>query len=151
MTAAERAEVFAETAARKGLPEAILEKDFWVCWVLQQLFAIQALSDRLLFKGGTSLSKIFHAINRFSEDIDLAVDYTALGFSAAESVDLYGRFCQIPPPPTWRTHRDSRSPEIGSSGFVANVCRSLNAPQRPSQPSQRDDLLFLSSLKTLLT
>jgi hypothetical protein len=83
MPAAERAEVFAETAARKGLPEAIIEKDFWVCWVLKQLFSIEALSGRLLFKGGTSLSKIFHAINRFSEDIDLAVDYAALGFTGA--------------------------------------------------------------------
>jgi hypothetical protein len=81
MTADERAEVFAETADRKGLPEAIIEKDFWVCWVLKQLFSIEALSGRLLFKGGTSLSKIFHAINRFSEDIDLAVDYAALGFT----------------------------------------------------------------------
>ena len=81
MPAAERAELFAETADRKGLPEAIIEKDFWVCWVLKQLFSIEALSGRLLFKGGTSLSKIFHAINRFSEDIDLAVDYAALGFT----------------------------------------------------------------------
>lgn len=81
MPADERAEVFAETADRKGLPEAIIEKDFWVCWVLKQLFSIEALSGRLLFKGGTSLSKIFHAINRFSEDIDLAVDYAALGFT----------------------------------------------------------------------
>ena len=56
---------------------------------------------------------------------------------------LYGRFCRIPSPPTRWTHRDSRSPEIGSGSFAANVCRSLNAPQRPSQPSQRDDLLFL--------
>ena len=80
MAAVERAELFAETADRKGLPEAIIEKDFWVCWVLKQLFSIEALSGRLLFKGGTSLSKIFHAINRFSEDIDLAVDYAALGF-----------------------------------------------------------------------
>ena len=63
------------------MPDAIVEKDFWVCWVLKQLFSIEALSDRLLFKGGTSLSKIFHAINRFSEDIDLAVDYVALGFT----------------------------------------------------------------------
>jgi hypothetical protein len=77
----ERADVFAETAERKGLPEAIIEKDFWVCWVLKQLFSIEALSGRLLFKGGTSLSKIFHAINRFSEDIDLAVNYAALGFA----------------------------------------------------------------------
>ena len=83
MPAAERAEVFAETAARKALPEAIIEKDFWVCWVLKQLFSVEALSGRLLFKGGTSLSKIFHAINRFSEDIDLAVDYAALGFTDA--------------------------------------------------------------------
>jgi hypothetical protein len=80
MPARERAELFAETAERKILPEAIIEKDFWVCWMLKQLFSIETLSGRLLFKGGTSLSKIFHAINRFSEDIDLAVDYEALGF-----------------------------------------------------------------------
>jgi hypothetical protein len=77
----ERADVFAETAERKLLAEAVIEKDFWVCWVLKQLFSIDAFSGRLLFKGGTSLSKIFHAINRFSEDIDLAVDYVALGFT----------------------------------------------------------------------
>jgi len=81
MPANERADLFAETADRKGLADAIVEKDFWVCWILKQLFSIEALSGRLLFKGGTSLSKIFHAINRFSEDIDLAVDYTALGFT----------------------------------------------------------------------
>jgi hypothetical protein len=77
----ERADVFAETAERKLLAEAVIEKDFWVCWVLKQLFSIESLSNRLLFKGGTSLSKVFHAINRFSEDIDLAVDYVALGFT----------------------------------------------------------------------
>ena len=76
-----RAELFTETADRKNLPEAIIEKDFWACWVLKQLFSIETLSGRLLFKGGTSLSKIFHAISRFSEDIDLAVDYVALGFT----------------------------------------------------------------------
>jgi predicted nucleotidyltransferase component of viral defense system len=81
MTARARAELFAETAARSGLAEAIVEKDFWVCWVLKQLFSNDAFKGRLLFKGGTSLSKIFQAINRFSEDIDLAVDYVALGFT----------------------------------------------------------------------
>ena len=83
MSSAERGEIFAETAERKGLAGAIVEKDFWVCWVLMQLFTIEALSGRLLFKGGTALSKIFHAINRFSEDIDLAVDYVMLGFTGA--------------------------------------------------------------------
>jgi hypothetical protein len=81
MDARERAELFAETAARRNLAEAVIEKDFWVCWVLKQLFSNKAFEGRLLFKGGTSLSKIFHAINRFSEDIDLAVDYVALGFT----------------------------------------------------------------------
>src|SRR5271166_3357169 len=81
MPARDRADLFTETAERKVLPEAIIEKDFWVCWMLKQLFSIDALTGRLLFKGGTSLSKIFHAINRFSEDIDLAVDYVALGFT----------------------------------------------------------------------
>jgi hypothetical protein len=81
MDARERAELFGETAERKNLAEAIIEKDFWVCWVLKQLFSNKTFEGRLLFKGGTSLSKIFHAINRFSEDIDLAVDYAALGFT----------------------------------------------------------------------
>ena len=81
MDARERAELFAETAARRNVADAIVEKDFWVCWVLKQLFSNKAFEGRLLFKGGTSLSKIFHAINRFSEDIDLAVEYAALGFT----------------------------------------------------------------------
>ena len=80
MSVEERAQVFAETADRQALAEAIIEKDFWVCWTLKQLFSTEAFNGRLLFKGGTSLSKIFHAIHRFSEDIDLAVDYEALGF-----------------------------------------------------------------------
>jgi hypothetical protein len=83
MSVRERSDLFAETAERKVLSEAIVEKDFWVCWILKQLFSIDVFSRRLLFKGGTSLSKVFHAINRFSEDIDLAVDYAALGFTAA--------------------------------------------------------------------
>lgn len=72
-----------------GLSGAAVEKDFRVCWVLRQLFSIEAFSGRLLFKGGTSLSKIFHAINRFSEDIDPAVDYAALGFRPPRLPALY--------------------------------------------------------------
>jgi predicted nucleotidyltransferase component of viral defense system len=59
--------------------EAVVEKDLWVCWTLKQIFTIEQFNERLLFKGGTSLSKVFGAIQRFSEDIDLAVDYTLLG------------------------------------------------------------------------
>jgi len=73
-SAKERRDLFIGAADRLRTNEQNIEKDFWVCWTLKQLFSIEALSGRLLFKGGTSLSKIFHAINRFSEDLDLAVD-----------------------------------------------------------------------------
>jgi hypothetical protein len=83
MGVAERTELFAETAARLDLADAVVEKDFWVCWTLKQIFSIESFREKLLFKGGTSLSKVFNAISRFSEDIDLAVDYAALGFTGA--------------------------------------------------------------------
>jgi predicted nucleotidyltransferase component of viral defense system len=50
---------------------AVIEKDFWVRWVLKQLFAEPELKHRMVFKGGTTLSKVFGLIDRFSEDIDL--------------------------------------------------------------------------------
>lgn len=75
-----RSELFGETAARRALPAALVEKDFWVCWTLMQLFTMPSLRGHIVFKGGTSLSKVFGAIHRFSEDIDLIVDYEMLGF-----------------------------------------------------------------------
>lgn len=75
LSSAERRELFAETAARKGMTPAIVEKDFWVCWTLGRLFAHPELSRLLMFKGGTSLSKVFNLIERFSEDIDLILDW----------------------------------------------------------------------------
>lgn len=75
LSSVERRELFTETAARKGMTPAIVEKDFWVCWTLGRLFAHPDLSRLLMFKGGTSLSKVFHLIERFSEDIDLILDW----------------------------------------------------------------------------
>jgi hypothetical protein len=83
MTAAERGEVFSETAARKSMSSAIaIEKDFWVCWTLARCFEPATLSE-VVFKGGTSLSKAYHAISRFSEDIDLSIPRRVLGFAGA--------------------------------------------------------------------
>ncbi len=65
----EMAELFQEAAAKKGFDPIIVEKDFWVCWTLGHLFSDRDQSPRLIFKGGTSLSKVFRAIDRFSEDI----------------------------------------------------------------------------------
>lgn len=69
-----RLELFRETAARRRLSVDLIEKNFWVCWSLNRLFSrMPDLPATLLFKGGTSLSKVFGAIERFSEDVDLSV------------------------------------------------------------------------------
>ena len=78
LTEIKRRELFLETAASKGMSPAIVEKDFWVSWVLLRIFEHPELSGKLLFKGGTSLSKVFHLIERFSEDIDLVLDWQLL-------------------------------------------------------------------------
>jgi hypothetical protein len=80
----ERALVINEAAGRLGLVPLIVEKDFWVCWTLGRIFEVEAVAPHVVFKGGTSLSKVFGAIQRFSEDIDLAVSPQALGFAPAE-------------------------------------------------------------------
>ncbi len=71
----ERKELFWETANLMGIRPAIVEKDFWVVWVLDKIFLDNKLNKILMFKGGTSLSKIFNLIGRFSEDIDLILDW----------------------------------------------------------------------------
>ncbi len=60
------------------LPPAVIEKDFWVSWLLQVLMELPATQGRLTFKGGTSLSKAYGLIDRFSEDIDLVLDRALL-------------------------------------------------------------------------
>ena len=68
-----RAGLFTATAQRLGTTPQNAEKDFWVCWTLDALFNGLPEGPRLLFKGGTSLSKGFGLIRRFSEDIDVTV------------------------------------------------------------------------------
>jgi len=80
----ERRELFRATAQALQVHEAIIEKDFWVCWVLDYLFRSSPWKDKMAFKGGTSLSKAYHAIERFSEDIDLILDWRLLGYSVDE-------------------------------------------------------------------
>ena len=70
----ERRDLFLSTGNRLGTAEQNIEKDFWVCWTLDALFnGLEPDGPRLLFKGGTSLSKSYLLIERFSEDIDITV------------------------------------------------------------------------------
>lgn len=80
----DRADALTVAARRKGMHPAIVEKDFWVCWTLDYLFNESAYKDSFAFKGGTSLSKGFDLIERFSEDIDLIFDWRLLGYELNE-------------------------------------------------------------------
>lgn len=71
--------VLSQAANRTGLPVQAVEKDLWVTVVLQQVFSLP-VAKHLVFKGGTSLSKVWKVIQRFSEDIDLAIDPSIWGF-----------------------------------------------------------------------
>ena len=76
LPAKDRNELFAVTADQRGMGTvAVVEKDFWVCWTLKRLFEHPELSKQLIFKGGTSLAKVYGLIDRFSEDIDLVLDW----------------------------------------------------------------------------
>lgn len=84
ITAEDRRDMFIITAERMHLSEGIIEKDYWVCFVLDYLFNDSPWKDSLAFKGGTSLSKCYKIISRFSEDIDLVLDWRLLGFKSLE-------------------------------------------------------------------
>lgn len=79
-TEEQQRQAFLLTSRQKHLPEPIIEKDWWVTQVLNILFRLP-IADQLVFKGGTSLSKAWQLIERFSEDIDLAVNPTYFGAS----------------------------------------------------------------------
>jgi hypothetical protein len=73
----ERHDIFTEAASRRDIQPIVIEKDFWVCWTLKRLFTDQQIAPHITFKGGTSLSKSYNLIERFSEDIDLTISREA--------------------------------------------------------------------------
>ncbi len=81
-SAADRAQFFLDVyGSNPEIVAAIVEKDFWVCWSLRRLFEVLRFKPDLIFKGGTSLSKVYRAIERFSEDVDLSLSRRDLGFA----------------------------------------------------------------------
>jgi hypothetical protein len=81
-SASDRAAFFEDVHTRRlEIESAIAEKDFWVCWSLRRIFEVLQFRPHLIFKGGTSLSKVYRAIDRFSEDVDLSLSRRDLGFA----------------------------------------------------------------------
>ena len=101
----ERKAVFIEAASINKIPASMIEKDFWVCWTLNRLFSDLELQKILCFKGGTSLSKVFGVIERFSEDIDLILDWDTV---------LNGKEIRLGS----KTQQDKRNKEINEEAQV---------------------------------
>lgn len=74
LSASDQKDILQTAAAKLGKQATVLEKDIWVCWALQTLFSLPDVHP-MAFKGGTSLSKIYNIIDRFSEDVDITLDY----------------------------------------------------------------------------
>lgn len=84
LTPKQQLELLDEVSRQRGLAPTILEKDYWVCRTLDILFKLPGLGHQLIFKGGTSLSKVYQLIDRFSEDIDISFHREFLGFTDEE-------------------------------------------------------------------
>lgn len=80
----ERELFFRSAADIKKMSFEIIEKDYWVVWILERLFSIEKLKPHLTFKGGTSLSKVYGLIDRFSENIDLSIEREFFGFGSPD-------------------------------------------------------------------
>ncbi len=151
------------------MANAIVEKDFWVCWTLKRL-SIAEHSPGLVFKGGTSLSKGYGAIARFSEDIDLSFDRAALGYTedrdpglAASAkkatklieqlvADVQGHVAG----PFLETLAEAMEQELGPAGSAWNLAADERDPQTvnfryPSSLTRRDyaDLAYVNPVVRL--
>ena len=124
--ASDRAELIREAGALRGMPAEVMEKDFWVCWVLNRLFRSPDMARKILFKGGTSLSKVFGLIERFSEDVDLILDWREVTEEDPAETRSVGKQDKFNKALLARAHeylRDSFLPEV--QALVGDVCEAV--------------------------
>ena len=131
----DKREYILEAAARLGLSPVIIEKDFWVCFVLEKLFQFQ-FSEYLTFKGGTSLSKVYGLIGRFSEDIDLTID--------KEFVNSFGNATSVKP-----SKITKQSKKVVAEHLLPEL-QTLLSEYGKSTLSQDDDQTILFHYKSLI-
>ena len=87
MTNEDKRFIFYSASLKMKIHPAIIEKDFWICYILDYLFNESKYKDYFTFKGGTSLSKAYNVITRMSEDIDLILDWQLLGAKINEPLE----------------------------------------------------------------
>lgn len=115
---AEKAAIFAEIATQIGMSPFAVEKDWWVSRTLEIIFQM-SIAEHLVFKGGTSLSKAWKLINRFSEDIDLAIDKEFFeGYQGEISKTQIGKLRKVAGAYTTGTFFEELKEAFGSRGFA---------------------------------
>ena len=137
----DRREALDVAAARSGRPPHLLEKDVWVVWALDVLFQ-SSFGKHLVFKGGTSLSKAFQIIRRFSEDIDITWDIRAL------APELVGEGAEpLPQNPSqekrWTKEIRKRLPLQITEQIVPAIHVALAAQNLEADLSQEGERLFI--------
>ncbi len=138
----DRREILEVAATRSGRPPHLLEKDIWVVWALAALFESE-LGEHLVFKGGTSLSKAYGAIRRFSEDVDLTYDIRAL------APDLVGTTGEALPTTRgeerrWTTAVRHRLPMWVSERALPVIADRLAADGVAAAATAEDEKIFVS-------
>lgn len=142
LTPADRIEALAVAASRGGRPPHILEKDVWVVWALAQLFD-SPFAEHLVFKGGTSLSKAYRAIQRFSEDIDVTYDIRAI------APDLVDAASDNPIPPSrsqakkWTDTIKDRLSTWVSETVLPHLNERVAATGVPAQTRAEADCIYI--------
>ncbi|SDG71995.1 nucleotidyl transferase AbiEii/AbiGii toxin family protein [Pelagibacterium luteolum] len=141
LSAADRREVLGVAADRSGRPTHLLEKDAWVVWALAALYG-SPLGEHLVFKGGTSLSKAYGVIRRFSEDVDLTYDIRAL------APDLVGDNGEALPKTRseekrWSSEVRKRLPEWVAGTAQPTIANALASEELAAVIRVEDDKLFI--------
>jgi Nucleotidyl transferase AbiEii toxin, Type IV TA system len=134
-------EALLTAAEQSGRPMHLLEKDVWVVWALRHLFA-GPNAQHLVFKGGTSLSKAYGVIRRFSEDVDLTYDIRAI------APDLIGK--ADPPWPTSRSQEKKwsktirqRLAELVSGTLAPELASALAGQGLPAKARAEGEHIFI--------
>lgn len=142
LPANDQAEILQTCAGKLGRRPEHLEKDVWICWVLQGLFT---MPDRLpmAFKGGTSLSKVYAAIQRFSEDVDVTVDYKSLDQSIDPFDPKVSRTAQSKYTATLKARLADHTKNAIRPHFESLVGTLTEKPPKPITISEDGEKLFI--------
>jgi len=137
----ERREALVVAAAASGRPLHMLDKDVWVVWILDVLFRAP-FASHIVFKGGSSLSKAYQIIRRFSEDVDLTYDIREL------APDLVGGDAEPPPPnrsqeKRWTKEIRTRLPLWLRKEVVPLITRALSEHKLSARISTHDEKIFI--------